>query len=264
MSKALPRSFTDFLYPTVPFVAVVVAWEGASRGGLIAPYLLPAPSDVVAKLVEARASLLAHTLITAVEIVLSFLVALVVGVALAVAVVYVRPLEKAVYPWIVASQVIPKVAIAPLFIVWFGFGLAPKVIIGFLIAFFPILVDTVIGLRSVEAESIYLMQSMGAGRWLSFLRLRLPNAAPNIFAGMKVAITLATVGAIVAEFVGANEGLGYILLFANGIVDTKLLFAALTLISLLALALYLVVGALERVVIRWHVSTRSQPISFSA
>lgn len=262
--STLRRSLVDLAYPTAIFVVVIAIWESASRANLVASYLLPAPSEIVVRLVEARSSLLAHTLVTAVEIVLSFLAALVVGVVLAIGVVYVRPLERAVYPWIIATQVIPKVAIAPLFIVWFGFGLAPKVIIGFLIAFFPILIDTVIGLRSVEAESVFLLQSMGAGRWQSFLRLRLPNAAPNIFAGMKVAITLATVGAIVAEFVGANEGLGYVLLFANGIIDTKLLFAALTMISLLALVLYLIVSVLEHIIIRWHVSTRSELASFSA
>lgn len=262
--STLRRSLIDVAYPMATFVVVIAIWEIASRAGLVASYLLPAPSEIVVKLAEARSSLLAHTLVTAVEIVVSFVAALVVGVVLAIGVVYIRPLERAVYPWIIATQVIPKVAIAPLFIVWFGFGLAPKVIIGFLIAFFPILIDTVIGLRSVESESIFLLQSMGAGRWQSFLRLRLPNAAPNIFAGMKVSITLATVGAIVAEFVGANEGLGYVLLFANGIIDTKLLFAALTLISILALVLYLIVSALEHIIIRWHVSTRSQLVSFSA
>jgi NitT/TauT family transport system permease protein len=135
-------------------------------------------------------------------------------------------------------------------------GLAPKIIIGFLIAFFPILIDTVIGLRSVETESIFLLQSMGADRWKTFRYVRLPNALPNLFGGMKVAITLAVVGAIVGEFIGANEGLGYVLLFANGILDTQLLFAALVAISLLALVFYAVINLLERIFIRWHVSVR--------
>ena len=239
------------------FVITVAVWEAAGRRGVIAAYILPTPSSILGKLVEAHATLALHTWVTTVEIVLGFLAAVVIGVLLAMAVVYVPAFEKTFYPWIVATQAVPKVAIGPLFIVWLGFGLVPKVLIAFLIAFFPILIDTVIGLRSVETESLFLLRSMGAGTAKTFWFVRLPNALPNIFGGMKVAITLAVVGAIVGEFIGANEGLGYVLLFANGILDTRLLFAALTIISLLATVLYLLISLLERVCIRWHVSMRT-------
>jgi NitT/TauT family transport system permease protein len=245
--------------PQLAFLLIGIAiWEAVTRGGLVAPYLLPAPSAVLARLVSARSLFLGHAAVTALEIVLGFLLALVVGVGLAIAVVYVRPFEAAVYPWIIATQTIPKVALAPLFIVWLGFGLLPKVIIAFLIAFFPILVDTVVGFKSVEAESIFLLRSMGAGEWKIFRYLRLPSALPNLFGGMKVAIILATVGAIVGEFVGANEGLGYALLVANGTLDTTLLFGALALISALALLCYGIVCLIESACIRWHVSRRSE------
>jgi NitT/TauT family transport system permease protein len=244
--------------PLLTFVVGVAAWEGLVRFGVVAPYLLPPPSAVAARLIEAREMLFGHTVVTAIEIVLGFLLAVVVGVALAIAVVYVRAFEAAIYPWVIATQTVPKVALAPLFIVWLGFGLLPKVVIAFLIAFFPILVDTVIGLKSVESESVYLLRSMGAGPWKVFRYVRLPTALPNLFGGMKVAIMLATVGAIVGEFVGSNDGLGYTLLVANGTLDTSLMFSALVLISSLAWVFYMVVSLLEGAAIRWHVSKRTE------
>jgi NitT/TauT family transport system permease protein len=243
-------------WPLSTFVIVMAAWEAVSRFGVVPTYVLPAPSAVALRLVESGHLLVRHTLVTALEILIGFLLAVIGGILFAVAVVYVRPFERAIYPWLVASQAVPKVAIGPLFVLWMGFGLTPKVVIAFLIAFFPVMIDTVIGLRSVETESVYLLRSMGAQRWKTFVYLNVPNALPNIFAGMKVAITLAVVGAIVGEFIGANDGLGYILIFANGTLDTTLIFAALTLISVLAIVFYMAVSFLEDRCISWHVSKR--------
>jgi NitT/TauT family transport system permease protein len=248
-------------WPLSTFVLAMSVWEAASRFGYVATYILPAPSAVVLRLAHSGHLLVSHTVVTALEILIGFVLAVVGGIVFAVAVVYVRPFERAIYPWLVASQAIPKVAIGPLFVLWMGFGLLPKVVIAFLIAFFPVMIDAVIGLRSVETESVYLMQSMGARRWKTFVYLNVPNALPNIFAGMKVAITLAVVGAIVGEFIGANDGLGYILIFANGTLDTTLIFAALTLISLLAIVFYMAIGVLEDKCISWHVSKR-RDVSF--
>jgi NitT/TauT family transport system permease protein len=242
--------------PIATSVALLVTWELVSIAGLVPPYVLPAPSVILSRLGTVWPSLAGHSVVTVVEIVLGFLLAVVVGGALALVIVYYPPFEATVAPWIVVSQVIPKVALGPLFVIWLGFGLLPKVIIAFLIAFFPILIDTVVGLRSVDRDSIFLLQAMGAGRWKIFRYLLLPNALPNIFAGMKVAITLATVGAIVGEFVGANEGLGYVILFANGTMDTSLLFSALVVLSVVAFLLYAVIGLLQSIFVRWHVSQR--------
>lgn len=254
---ALAARFLRTTGPQIVFLVFVLGvWESISRGGLIAVYILPPPSAIISELVESRDMLFEHSIVTGVEILLGFLVAVVVGVLLAVAVIYVPAFESAVYPWIIATQTIPKVALAPLFIVWFGFGLLPKVVIAFLIAFFPILIDTVVGLKSVEVESRYLLQSMGAGEGKIFLHLRLPTALPNLFAGMRVAIIFATVGAIVGEFVGSNNGLGYVLLVSNASLDTTVLFAALVLISAMAFIFYMIVGAIENLCIRWHVSKR--------
>jgi NitT/TauT family transport system permease protein len=198
-----------------------------------------------------------HAGITTVEIVLGFLAAVVIGIALALGMHYFPALEATLSPVILVSQVIPKVALGPLFMIWLGFGLLPKVVIAFLIAFFPLLIDTAVGLRSTEPDSILLLQSMGADRYKTFRYLLLPNALPNIFAGAKVAITLATVGAIVGEFVGASAGLGYLLQYATGTMDATLLFSALITLTVVAILLYGIVAALERASIGWHVSHRT-------
>jgi len=252
----MKERITVLAYPTVVLVIALALWEGACKGGWVPPYILPAPSAILQKVWTFRVLFLQHTWATTVEIVLGFLVALVAGVMLALGIVYVRPFERAFYPWIVATQAIPKVALGPLFIIWFGFGLLPKVVIAALIAFFPIMIGTIVGLKSIERDSIFLLRSMGAGSLQTFWHARLPNGLPQIFAGMKVSIVLASVGAIVGEFVGANEGLGYVLLTANGTVDTLLLFGALLVISVLSTVLYWVVHLGESIFIRWHVSVR--------
>ena len=242
--------------PTVTAVVVIVLWESAARLGWMPDYVLPGPTAILNEIYNSWHSLLLHAYVTTVEIILGFLVAVLAGVGLAVVMVYVPLVEQAIYPWIVVSQVVPKVALGPLFVIWLGFGMLPKVTIAFLIAFFPILIDTLIGLNSIEQEPFYLLRSMGAGRLKAFWYLRLPHAMPNIFAGMKVAMTLAVVGAIIGEFVGANAGLGYLLLYANGAMNTRLLFAALVVLTIAALILYAILVIVEKFVIPWHVSVR--------
>ena len=244
------------LAPLLTFVIAIGLWEWAGRSGWVAEYVVPAPSVIVKHIWEKFGLLLYHSYVTAVEIVLGFLLAVVGGIGLAMAMVYVRAVERVVYPWVVISQVIPKVAIGPLLLMWLGFGLVPKIVIAFLVAFFPILVGAMIGFRSVEQEPLFLLRSMGADRWQIFWHVQVPTALPNVFGGMKVAITLAVVGAIVGEFIGANIGLGYLLLYANGVIDTKLLFAALVMISSLAMIAYWLVALAERLCIPWHISVR--------
>jgi NitT/TauT family transport system permease protein len=195
---------------------------------------------------------------TLVAILGGFALSVVIGIPLATLIVFSRFAERALYPPMVASQAIPKVAVAPLFIVWMGYGIMPKVWIAFLIAFFPIVIDTVIGLRSIPPEMLQLGRSMGGGGLLVFLKLRLPSALPNLFGGMKVAITLAVVGAITGEFVGSQAGLGYLLTSASGQMDTALVFAVLVTISVIAMILFMIIEILERLTIPWHASMRSR------
>ncbi|WP_369824575.1 ABC transporter permease [Cellulosimicrobium sp. CUA-896] len=160
------------------------------------------------------------------------------------------------YPLILFAQVIPKIAIAPILVVWFGFGLTPKIVLAVLIAFFPVVVSAVAGLRSTDPELLELSATMGASRWKTFRKIRFPGALPQLMSGLKVAVTLAVVGAVVGEFVGADRGLGYVLLLASGNLDAPLLFADLILMSLIGVVLFLLVELLERLLIPWHASRR--------
>jgi NitT/TauT family transport system permease protein len=236
------------------FVLILVAWQLV---GLKVPrYILPTPLATLAEL-QARAPLLAqHALTTLGEIALGFLLAVAVSVPCGMAVAFSRGVERVVMPVLVFTQLVPKIALAPLFIIWFGFGLFPKVFMTFLLSFFPIVINAVTGFRSLDREIEYLTRSMGLGAWAAFVKVRLPHALPQIFAGLKVAITLATVGAIIGEFVGSDRGLGYLLLVAGGDLRTELLFATLAVLTVIGLVLYYVMALLERLAIPWHVSRR--------
>jgi NitT/TauT family transport system permease protein len=211
---------------------------------------------VVETLVADWALLLEHTWVTLQETVVGFLLAAVIGVVVAVLLVYSPTAEKSLYPLILFAQVIPKIAIAPILVVWFGFGLTPKVILAVLIAFFPVVVSAVAGLRSVDPELLELSATMGASRWKTFRKIRFPSALPHLMSGLKVAVTLAVVGAVVGEFVGADRGLGFVLLLASGNLDAPLLFADLILMSAIGVVLFVAVELLERVLIPWHASRR--------
>jgi NitT/TauT family transport system permease protein len=191
--------------------------------------------------------------VTTLEIVLGFALSIAVGIPLALMIFLWPPFARAVLPLLISSQAMPKVAVAPLLLVWFGFGLVPKVLIAFLIAFFPVVINTAVGLAAIEPEKIHLARSMGLGAWDTFFKIRLPDALPAIFAGLKISITLAVVGAVVGEFVGGDAGLGYLLMVANGSMDTQLLFAGIVCLTILGVALYLVVELIERLAILRHI-----------
>ena len=244
------------LTPFVGFGALILIWILITTVFDIPDYLLPSPIGVARRASVEWRILLTQTSYTLIEIVAGFLGGILIGIPMAFAVVLSRPVERIVLPIVVASQAIPKVAIAPILVIWLGFGLFPKIVISFLIAFFPILVSTITGLKSVETEMIDLVRSMGASTAKIMLRVRLPSALPQIFSGLKVAIAMAVVGAIVGEFVGADRGLGYLLLTATGALDGTLLWAALVVLIALGILLFQIVARIERVAIRWHVSVR--------
>jgi NitT/TauT family transport system permease protein len=225
---------------------LLVAWEVGSRVFGIPDYLFPAPSAIVGTTIENWALLLRESWVTTVEILLGYFASILVGVPLALAIFHWPIFAKSIYPLLISTQAMPKVAVAPLLVVWFGFGLLPKVLIAFLIAFFPIVINTVMGLASLEREKIHLAQSMGLSGFQTFRLIRLPHALPSVFAGLKISITLAVVGAVVGEFVGGDSGLGYQLMVANGAMDTPLLFAGIVALTLLGLILFWIVEALER------------------
>jgi NitT/TauT family transport system permease protein len=246
-----------FIYPVGMLVGLLVVWEAAARLLALPPYLLPAPSAIIRSMDANSAVLIRQSVATVLEIVLGFLLSVAVGVPLALAIYLWRPFARAVYPVLVSSQAVPKVAVAPLFLVWFGFGLLPKVLIAFLIAFFPVVINTAMGLAALEREKIYLAQSMGLGPVATFFKIQLPNALPSIFAGLKISITFAVVGAVVGEFVGGQNGLGYLLLIANGNMDTSLLFGGIVALTLLGVVFFALIGLVERLVLPPHAVERA-------
>ncbi|MGO1235446.1 MAG: ABC transporter permease [Microbacterium gubbeenense] len=255
-SPALLRWWLNSWHPIVFLIAVIAAWWIATESGSVAPYILPSPSDTWAAFADNSAYLWQHTWVTTYETVIGFIIAVVLGLFVAVIMVYSSGLEKTLYPVILFAQVIPKIAIAPLFIVWLGFGVGPKILVAVLMAFFPVVISGLSGLRSVDPEILQLTSTMGAGRIKTFLKVRLPAALPELLGGLKVAATLAVTGAVVGEFVGANEGLGYVILQANGNLDTAMLFAALIIMSLMGVLLFAIIQIAERFLIPWHASRR--------
>lgn len=247
-------------YPTIAVIVSLLIWEIATDLFSIPKFILPAPSVICRTMIEQWSLLADHSLVTIFETCFAVVMSVIIGIPLAVAMTYFRPLERAFYPLLVSAQTIPKVAIAPVFVVWFGFGLTPKVLIAFLIAFFPIVISTAVGLRACPPELLYLTNSMGASAWQKFRFIRFPIALPSIFGGLKVAVTLAVVGALVGEFVGASRGLGYLIQTAGGNMDTRLLFAAIAAASIVGILLFLAVDIVERHVLRWHVSARLEQL----
>jgi NitT/TauT family transport system permease protein len=251
VGRAIAHS--DTLWFLATLLVAAVAWEYFVKWREIPRYLLPKPSEILRTSVDQRQVLWHNTWVTGKEVVYGFAAACLVGVPLAAAIVYSKILDRLLSPLLVAIQTIPKVAMAPLFVVWLGHGLAPKIFVACTIAFFPIVIDTTVGLRSANPGSIELVRSMGANRWQTFRKVQFPGALPSIFGGLEVAITLAVVGAVVSEYIAANEGLGYLQLTASGILNTPLLFASVIAMSLLGLILFRLVQVVERLVIPWHV-----------
>lgn len=238
--------------PWIATALMIALWDVSVRVFEIPPYLVPSPHAVVDEMWRHREVLFYASVWTSVEIWLGFLLAVLLGFGLAVPIAYSRMLERAVLPVIVIQQVVPKVAVAPLFLIWLGYGLSPKILVAALIAFFPILMNTIKGLRTVDAELAQWVGTLGATRLQIFGKLALPWALPYIFAAMKVAITFAVVGAVVGEFVGSDRGLGYVILQSTNVLDTKLTFAALVVLSLVGVLSYWMILIAERLLVPWE------------
>jgi len=234
------------LKKAMPIALFCVIWEAACVVLKIPDYLIPPPHRVLEKIVESWSLLYAHSLTSMAEIMLGFVLASVCALLCAIAMVHSKRIEAVLEPLLVVSQVIPKVALAPLFIIWFGHGMLPKIIIAMMIAFFPVLVNAVVGLRSVDAEIVELMDSIAANRRQMFWRVRLPNSLPYIFPALKVAALLSIVGAMVGEFVGSDRGLGYLMIIGDVNLDTDLLFAALAVVTAFGMVVYAIIEVFER------------------
>jgi NitT/TauT family transport system permease protein len=239
----------------IPLVLVVFVglWEGVVRAWAVPPFIAPAPTAVVASLVGGiRSGLyLEHFGTTLYETLLGFLIAAASGIVLGAVIAQFRLVEQTIYPYVVALQTLPKIAIAPLIIVWFGFGISSKVVIAAMVGFFPVLVNVIVGLKTIDQSKLDLMRSLNATRWQTFRLVKFPNALPFVFAGLDIAIVFSVLGAIVGEFVGAQRGLGNLILQFNFSLDIAGVFAVLILLSVMGVALHLIMQAIQRRVIFW-------------
>jgi NitT/TauT family transport system permease protein len=236
------------------FAAIIVVWDLYVRLLGLSALVLPSPYQVWLSLVENTLSgrLIDHMWVTLSEVLLGFLLGSVIGVALGTLTAQSPLMRTIIGPYILASQAMPKLALAPIIVIWLGFGIAPKVVITALICFFPLLENTIIGLTSTNPHQVELFQVLTASRWQTFIKLRVPNALPVIFAGLRVAITLAVVGAVVGEYVGANRGLGALVIAAQGSFDTPLMFAIFVYLTVVGIVLYKLMELLEHTAFSWR------------
>ena len=240
----------------IPFVLTIglLLWEGFVRWQAYPAFILPSPVVVARKFVilAADGTLLRHTQVTLVEIALGLLLGLTTACLLGYLLGKQRTIERLVAPYIVASQSVPIVAIAPLLVIWLGSGILSKILVCALITFFPMLINTIVGIRNVDRDLYDLMRSLRAGRWQRFRLLEVPAALPVLLSGLKLSVILAVVGAVVGEFVGADVGLGFLINLARGVLDTPMMFVAIFCLVFIAQALYITVLLVERHYLRWQ------------
>jgi NitT/TauT family transport system permease protein len=246
-----PRDLRTALYPLVGVTIILVIWQIYVSTFGISRIVLPGPLDILQASISNWRILLQESWPTFLESVLGFALAVVIGIPVAVCVANSRVLNLTLYPILIATQSIPKVAVAPIILVWFGLGLQSKLVIAFLVAFFPIVVDTAAGMRATPPGLLELARSLRASPLQVFMKVQFPAALPFIFAGAKVAVTLAVIGAVIGEFVGSLNGLGNLLLTANSQLDGPLAWAALVWLSVLGILLFAAVVVAERIVMPW-------------
>jgi len=238
--------------PSALIAAAIVAWELIVRLTDTPRWFLPPPTAIATALFDGRRLLLHHTWVTLEELLLGFAISVLLGIVFALAIASSRVVERAFYPFVVASQAIPIIALAPILLIWFGYGLTPKVIVVVLICFFPIVVNTVDGLRSVDPELIDLLRSMGANELTIYRVVRIPSALPYIFSGTRIAAAVSVIGALIGEWVGASAGLGYLMTRSAAQFLTARVFAAVFISAVIGLAMFGVVALLERLFLPWQ------------
>jgi NitT/TauT family transport system permease protein len=245
------RGFQRGIYPLTGVAVILVLWQGYTRMFAVSRIVLPSPSDILLASIARYDLLIRETWPTFLESLSGFALAVAIGIPLAVCVANSRTLNLTLYPILVATQSVPKVAIAPIILVWFGLGIESKLAIAFLVAFFPIVVDTATGLRSTPPGLLELARALRASPLQVFAKVQFPAALPFIFSGAKVAVTLAVIGAVIGEFVGSVSGLGNLLLTANSQLDSALAWAALIWLSILGILLFAAVALAQRLLMPW-------------
>jgi len=242
----------QWILPSILVMMALCAWEVGVRLLQVSNWLLPPPSNILMELVESRNLFLRHTWVTLKEVLLGFASALMLGIAVAMAISYSRVIERAAYPFVIASQTIPVIAIAPLLLIWIGYGIWPKIIVVVLVSFFPIVVNTVDGLKSADQDILNLMRTLGASKWQIFTKVQIPSSLPFLFSGIRVAITMSVIGAVIGEWVGASAGLGYLMTRSAPQFLTDRVFGAIFILSVMGIALFSTVVLVERYAMPWH------------
>ncbi|MBR0857843.1 ABC transporter permease [Bradyrhizobium liaoningense] len=243
--KRTRRGWLDRYSALLVGAVLVGAWQILVPLSGLSEFVLPTPLAIAKRIVSDASLLMAHTYVTLLEVVFGFAIGVLMGVPLALFIFYSKAFERAIYPILVGLQTVPKISLAPILVLYLGYGWAPKIVLAFLISFFPIVISTVVGLQSLDKNLVNLVRSMGANEWQTFFKLRLPAALPNIFGGFKVAVSLAVIGAVIGEYVAAERGLGYLQLQANSQFDTTLNFATVVTISALGVVLYYIIDMIE-------------------
>ncbi len=238
--------------PGLTLIGLILLWQLLTVWLDIPKWLLPSPANIGVELIENIGALWEHSLVTLYESLAGFALSILIGVPLAIILIWTPYLRNTIYPILLFTQSIPKTAIAPLIIIWFGHGVFSKVVVAFLIAFFPIVVSTAAGLVDLESDMLDLSRSLKSSRWQEFRFIRIPNALPYFFSGAKVAITLVVIGAVIGEFVGGSEGLGYLILLSASQLQTSLVFASLVILSIQGIILFYTVGLFERLLLPWY------------
>lgn len=240
----------------VLMLLIAVGWQLYVTWADVNPVILPSPTQILTTTWESRSLLLSDLAVTMTEIGLGFLLGVIVGMLCGMAIESWRTMERVLYPLVVASQAVPIFAIAPLLVIWFGFGIMPKVLMAAVIVFFPICVNQVEGLRSADAGVIELLRSYGASSLRIFRTAKLPSSTPFLLAGMQLGATYAVIGAVIAEWLGASEGIGYRMVVANSLSDTELVFAAIFVVAIVGLLLFAAVRLIGNLLFPWQAKTR--------
>lgn len=238
--------------PVLFFVGLLIAWEILVLIFSVPEYLLPKPTRIIAEIIANFSSLLYHTAITMLEALIGYIIANILGFVAAVIFAHSKTAEKGLYPYAIALKTTPLIAIAPLLILWFGSGMASKSAASAVVCFFPILVNTVKGLKTVDNETLDLFKSFSASQWQTFIKLRLPGSLPYIFSALKISTGLSVIGAVVGEFVGANKGIGFVILTSSYYFETAKMFAGLILSALGGLLFFYLVSFIEEKVVFWQ------------
>jgi len=251
LEERLKDLLVGYMLPVITLLVILTIWETICWILSIPSWLLPKPSEIAFQIVRLWRYLLAQSYVTFYESIFGFIMAVLLAVPISIAIAYSKALQNTIYPILLVLQTVPKIAIAPIVVLWFGLGLESKIVVAFLVAFFVIIVDLTTGFLTVPPELIDIARLLNAKQSQIFLKIKLPYAMPFFFSGLKSAVTLAIVGAVIGEFVAASKGLGYVILASTPTLNTDIAFAAITMLAIMGLGLFALIHVLERILIPW-------------